>query len=329
MTAPGARPADPARLLGAWSEVFRSPDIAELAPGRVWAVTAARGDRYVLKQVSTFGAADPLRRFAAEARILAHLLQRGVPVAVPVLSDDGRAAVTDEDGALHAVFPMLPRDDADDDPGLDPVLYQNIGAAIARLHLALAGCPFGIDSWVVGPGLLPALWRTATDRLPADAVTGLSARVRPHWEPMARALSAPAQRIHGDVHGGNLLTSGQEVTGIIDCDHLPLAPRAYDLGYYLAFAVQWRMDEANQPAEPAEEAVPFITRQVLSGYHAVARLTRQEREGLPALALLAALGLIVHFVRQHDLVEETWLRTACWIGDNFDALRLPASALCG
>jgi len=23
------------------------------------------------------------------------------------------------------------------------------------------------------------------------------------------------------------------VTGIIDCDHLPLAPRGYDLGYYL------------------------------------------------------------------------------------------------
>jgi Ser/Thr protein kinase RdoA (MazF antagonist) len=37
-----------------------------------------------------------------------HLLQRGVPVAVPVLTDDGKACTTDDDGAPHAVFAMLP-----------------------------------------------------------------------------------------------------------------------------------------------------------------------------------------------------------------------------
>jgi hypothetical protein len=37
----------------------------------------------------------------------------------------------------------------------------------------------------------------------------------------------------------------------------------------------------------------------------------------------AALGLFDYFVREHDLVEESWLRTAHWIGDHFDALRLP------
>jgi len=46
-------------------------------------------------------------------------------------------------------------------------------------------------------------------------------------------------------------------------------------------------------------------------------------DDLPALALAAALGLFDYFVREHDLVEETWLRTAHWIGDHFDALRLP------
>jgi Ser/Thr protein kinase RdoA (MazF antagonist) len=53
-------------------------------------VATERGDRYVLKKVSTFGAPDPVRRFTGEARILTYLLQRGVPVAVPVLSDDGK-----------------------------------------------------------------------------------------------------------------------------------------------------------------------------------------------------------------------------------------------
>jgi Phosphotransferase enzyme family len=110
------------------------------------------------------------------------------------------------------------------------------------------------------------------DRLPAAALTELSARIRPRRDSIAQALSAAAQRVHGDVHGGNLLTDGQEVTGIIDCD-----------------------------------------------------LTRQENDNLPALALAAALGLIDYFVREHDLVEESGLRTAHWIGDNFDTLRLPAS----
>ena len=138
-----------------------------------------RGDRYVLKKVSMFNAPNPVRRFTDEARIVTDLLQRGVPVAVPVLPNDGKACATDDDGAPHAVFPMLPKDGADNDPGLDPALFQNVGAAIARLHVALAGCPFGVESWEVGPGLLTAWWQTAEDRLPAAAVTELSARIRP------------------------------------------------------------------------------------------------------------------------------------------------------
>jgi Ser/Thr protein kinase RdoA (MazF antagonist) len=314
-----------AQVLEAWSEVFRSPVITELAPGRVWEVATERGDRYVLKKVSTFGAPDPVRRFAGEARILAYLLQRGVPVAVPVLSDDGKASAVDSDGALYAVFSMLPRGGAAAE--LDPVLLENVGAAIARLHVALAGCPFGVESWKLGPGHLTQWWQTMEDRLPVAAVAGLSARILPRWGSIVRALSAPPQRVHGDVHGENLLTDGQEVTGIIDCDHLPLAPRGYDLGYYLAFAVQWRFDEGNQPTRPVDEAVPLIARHVLTGYDGVSRLTREENDDVPALALAAALVLADWFIREHDLVKESWLRTAHWIGDNFDTLRLPASAL--
>jgi hypothetical protein len=82
-------------------------------------------------------------------------------------------------------------------------------------------------------------------------------------------------------------TDGQEVNGIIECDHLPLAPRGYDLGYYLAFAVEWRLDEGNQPTRPVDEAVPFIARHVLTGYDGVSRLTREENDDVPALALAA------------------------------------------
>lgn len=309
-----------AYVLEAWSDVFSSPVITELAPGRVWEVTADRGDRYVLKKVSTFGAPDPVRRFTGEARILVYLLQQGLPVAVPVLSNDGKACATDDDGAVHAVFPMLREGGAGNATRLDPALFRNVGAAIARLHIALAACPFGVESWEVGPGLLAVWWQSVRDRLPAGALTGLSARIRPRWDAMVQALSLARQRVHGDLHGGNILTDGREVTGIIDCDHLPLAPRGYDLGYYVAFAAHWWLD-GDQPSRPADEV-----RHLIAGYDAVSRLTRRERDGLPALALTAALGLIDYFLREHDLVEESWLRTVQWIDDNFAALSFSAPA---
>lgn len=52
-------------------------------------------------------------------------------------------------------------------------------------------------------------------------------------------------------------------------------------------------------------------------------------DDIPALALAAALGLLAYFIQEHDLVEESWLRAACWIGDNFGTLRLPAGATGG
>lgn len=141
-----------AQVLQAWSNAIGSPVITELAPGRVWTVSTEHGDRYVLKMVATSGAPDPVRRFTGEARILTYLLQRGVPVAVPVLTDDGRVCTTGGDGA---------------------------------------------------------------------------------------------------------------------------------------------------------------------------------NDDIPALALAAALGLLAYFIQEHDLVEESWLRAACWIGDNFGTLRLPAGATGG
>jgi Ser/Thr protein kinase RdoA (MazF antagonist) len=86
---------------------------------------------------------------------------------------------------------MLRSGGADTGTGLDPVLFENVGAAIARLHIALADCPFGVESWQVGPDSLKANWQTAEDRLPASALTELSVHIRPRWDSIVQALSAP------------------------------------------------------------------------------------------------------------------------------------------
>jgi hypothetical protein len=55
--------------------------------------------------------------------------------------------------------------------------------------------------------LLALLWQTAEERRPAAALTALSARVRPRWDPIIQALSAAQQRIHRDVHGGSWIAT--------------------------------------------------------------------------------------------------------------------------
>jgi hypothetical protein len=78
---------------------------------------------------------------------------------------------------------MLPDGGADNDRGLDPALFQNVGAAIARLPAALADCPFGIESWEVGPRVLKGIWQTAQERLPPAALTELPASALLGGEP--------------------------------------------------------------------------------------------------------------------------------------------------
>lgn len=79
---------------------------------------------------------------------------------------------------------------------------------------------------------------------------------------------------------------------------------------------------ADKPSRSVDEA-----RHLLTGYDAVSPLTRQENDDLPALALAAALGLNDYFIREFDVVEGSYLRSAHWVSDNFDALRLPAAAV--
>ena len=279
-------------------------------------MTLERGDAYILKKIDPFEWSDPQRRFINQARILSYLAQSGVPVAVPVLCDDGRVYTTDRDGHIYAVFPMLPNDSADTEPG--PDLYHNIGAAIARLHLALAACPFGVESWTIAVDPVEQWVRRLLGSLPAAAGADLAPLVDRWWGAIARALAAPLQRVHGDVHGGNVLTDGERVTGIIDVDHLQLAPRCYDIAYWMAFAVEWRL--TGHSALPfADEARGFLT-----GYGNVSPLPSQETEDIPALALVVALSLLAYFLRKEDLVKESWVRTAHWIDEHPDALRHPS-----
>src|ERR1700704_306390 len=98
------------QLVAAWRGVLGAPGtqtIVKMAYGEVWSIATASGARFVLKRLADADPAKRLRRFAEETRIVIHLGLRGLPVAVPILSDEGRICV-DHHGALWALIPMLP-----------------------------------------------------------------------------------------------------------------------------------------------------------------------------------------------------------------------------
>ena len=316
-------------VVRAWSGVLRSPRVRELTPGRVWQISDQHGARYVLKLISAHSA-DPVRRFTDEVRVLSYLQQRGLPVAVPLPCDNGCIYAADDRGAMYALTPMLPANEPQTDTSMAASAasrYRNIGAAIARMHVALAECPFDIDPSQEGRGQLgPDRWSQTWQRLetalPTAVFEDLAKRVGPWCKSITHALNDPhLQRVHGDVHGGNILTDHRTVTGIIDVDHLPLAPRSYDLGYYMAFCVHWRLGQ-HELRRPVEHYAAFEARHLLTGYDSVATLTRRETIALPAMSLAVALLLLDYFLTKEAIVEDSWIRTASWIIDHPDTLRL-------
>jgi Ser/Thr protein kinase RdoA (MazF antagonist) len=231
--------------------------------GTVLAVTAENGARYVLKEVAKGQPLEPrLARLAAEHRLLLYLNDRGVPVPAPLSADDGLTYVRHpgSGAAVYTLHVMLPpsgakrSDSRKGGPTVptweQPEVWTNVGAAIGRLHRALAAYPGEIVSWHmalperVRSSALPSVRRT----LRGEQLATLDAVFDGLTEEVCAALAElPEQHIHGDCHGGNILIADGDVSGFIDLDHVPLAPRVYDLFHLPPDRLKWRIDEPGAP----------------------------------------------------------------------------------
>ena len=78
------------------------------------------------------------------------------------------------------------------------------------------------------------------------------------------------QRIHGDCHPGNICIFAGKVTGFIDCDHLPYAPKFYDLCYYLMHLIA---DHCIESDASTMSCFSGNIRQAIEGYRAVHPVT--------------------------------------------------------
>ncbi|GAA1530765.1 phosphotransferase [Kribbella lupini] len=145
----------------------------------------------------------------ASARLLRVLDERGVSVAAPLQSTDGRERVV-IDGPLGdlsvAVLPEITGDWLDI---TDEDAVHAAGVCLAELHNALSGYE--------------------DDRLPTT---------NPRSETGLPPLDDdPKQLVHNDFRAANILTQGSKIVGVLDFDEIAWGHRVEDLAYasvYLA-----------------------------------------------------------------------------------------------
>ncbi|UVY82965.1 phosphotransferase [Brachybacterium sp. NBEC-018] len=292
-----------------WDTVVgRDPRLGERLPGReLWPVLAEDGKKYYLKGLGKWRNL-PL---ADECRVQHWLSRSDIAVMEYLLTDRATSWAGSPDDPF-VLMPRLPSDALAPSTLLE--LEGAIGQTVARLHRALAAYPWSTNSYT--EQLAPAV--RGDLRLPADLAEAFG-RCR---ENIADAVDRlQLQLVHGDLTPDNvLLGRSGELISLIDLDHLPQAPRAWDLAKYLSRRLRrrWR-----RGAHPGEDRAAHL-RPFLEGYHQESPLDGRELAALPGLVLAANVLEVSYSLRitmgelerrrlpDHDEVCEDAISAARW-----------------
>ncbi|MGO1976510.1 phosphotransferase enzyme family protein [Brachybacterium tyrofermentans] len=273
----------------------------ELPARQLWPVTSGDGRKFVLKHVG------PWRNLplADQARILSHLSSSGVLVAPFLVTENAAVYAGDADES----FVLIPWIDHDSAPsGRSSEREFLVGGALAELHVALANYPWPANSYT--EGFLAAL-ASEDLLLPPD----LLADFRRRRESMLAGLTPLSlQLVHGDLTPDNIVVSdAQGRVGFLDLDHLPLAPRIWDIARYLSRSFRRTVPE---------QALAAVTA-VVGGYHRIAPLGEQEMHALPTM--IATMHLLeaswTRRIMDGDLERRLLPEQEAELGSMLDALR--------
>jgi Ser/Thr protein kinase RdoA (MazF antagonist) len=253
-----------------------------------------------------------------------HLAVAGVPVVMPVVTDDAGLAAQ-VDGRQFVLLPWVESDATNHEVTPDAaVTSRSIGEAIGRLDAALANCPWLPRSFLDDPArdvLVEALPKVPEV---ADLVAPLRDRL---W---TAVIELPTQLTHGDCNTGNVLVHQRRVRAFLDLDHLPIGPRVRDLSYYLASRL--RSHFAN-PATALPDADAWVAQlgNYLEGYHDSYPLSERELAAVVPLIILTEIGCAswsLHGWVPDPARYDLSVRTIAWlmahVDELTDAAALPA-----
>ncbi len=179
----------------------------------------------------------PLAALEDEHRFLRDCVQAAIPVAVPLCNLDGESISelvleTDDAGAgdaaslFFALFPRVGGRNFEPETEAD---WLRLGTLVGRLH-AVGRASAAPGRPRLGPELaqanLAAILPLVSPDLAAEfeelACEGLE-RAAPRFDGL------PVQRIHGDLHRGNILDNPERGLVLLDFDDMMMGPAAQDL----------------------------------------------------------------------------------------------------
>lgn len=304
-------------VLEDWRTVLgEQPTVGVEDPGReLWPVTASDGRRFFLKRLG------PWRNLpvADEARVLRYLSAQGVGVAEFLITDRARVFA----GRIEDAFVLIARLDSDHlQPDAVAEVEEAVGHAVAELHLALAGYPWPANSYT------ERLCESLTEDLllPADLAESFALR---RDEIMAALAALPVQLVHGDLTPANVLVRAPGVvSGFIDFDHLPLAPRVWDIARYLSRRARLRWRGGSPGTSSRLDSIGGFLR----GYQRTSPLSDAEVAAIPA-GILAGQILEASYGQQissgllhrrrfpdHDEELRDTVEAARWLVRNVDTV---------
>ena len=261
------------------------------------------GGRFFLRIYEEQGSAGA----EAEARLLLHLAASGVKTPAPVVGRDG-AMVRTVAGKPAAVFPWV-----DGDMlclrAVTPVAGHEVGAALARMHLAGPAPDGALGAGRFGPEDLHARCdRVATSH--DDEARGLADALRSALRAATalRRTDLPSGLVHGDLFRDNVLwteersgsaafPSSPRLAALLDFESAHLGPFAYDIAVTI---LSWSFRDAFDHD---------VGRSIVAGYRGIRELEAAEREALHAEAVFAALRFTVTRITDDAIrVGKKWQR---------------------
>ena len=297
----------PAALAARWGRVPAHVERLTSEADETYRVTFDDAGRAILK-IAVAGTDAGDLDFEAALVEAALAEDPSLPLARTVATPLGETRVRTRDRWARVVE-CLPGEDAGA-TNIDLMFVRTIGRTAGRLSRALTGFRHPADHRTVEWDLrrAPAL-RGRLGRIDDPALRAVLEGVLDDLESALPGLAGlPAQVVHNDLNGGNVLIDEGLVMGIVDFGDAVFAPRVCDVGIALSYTLGYT-------AESQAWAAPAA---FLAGYREVVDLTADELAVLPLLARARAAQRVLMSVGDEASIAP--------VGGRDDAARMRRAA---
>ncbi len=229
--------------------------------------------------------------------LMKHLAERGVLVPAPIPSASGEII-----NPLHGKpASIVTRLDGDWVPAPSPAHCAQVGAMLARMHLAAQDYPLyqpnlrGLAWWrETTPVVLPYIPAAAQDLLKAEM------HFQEAFAASALYKGLPSGPVHADLFRNNVMFDGEQLSGFFDFYFAGCDTWLFDIAVTVN---DWCIDLESGASDPAR------VRAMLDAYRAVRPFTDGEHEAWPAMLRAAALRFWLSRLYDYYLPREAEMLT--------------------